>query len=300
MHFIILILLISLQGLISVQAASEVTAPKTLNTPKTIFLVPGYFNSYITSLSLNQFSYFSSAIVQSFKQAGFRVFIVNNLKPTAGVKENGERLIQYLRAATRLSSKNEEYILVGHSAGGLYSLYAAQKNEFPIRKIVTISTPFLGLQLIDNLDEYNVPTQTIVDLLSWESVLGFRSKNIRNFLTSLKFQKSFHIESFAGFQKNGNDPLNARQLSWPFVFTHNIIGQPSDGIVDIQSSLGLKNLSTSSGEKIPITLHDETLKLDHWEQVLDAQIFDLMGVTNPQYILNQQIQFYKQLATDLR
>jgi hypothetical protein len=41
------------------------------------------------------------------------------------------------------------------------------------------------------------------------------------------------------------------------------------------------------------------IPLEHWEQVLDARVFSLIGVRNPSYIREQQTAFYGSLARNL-
>ena len=71
----------------------------------------------------------------------------------------------------------------------------------------------------------------------------------------------------------------------------------SDGIVSFASAMAIGGIKTTA--EAPAQQFRDTkfvLNLEHWEQVLDARSFVLLGIRNISYIRNEQIRFYSGLA----
>jgi hypothetical protein len=81
-------------------------------------------------------------------------------------------------------------------------------------------------------------------------------------------------------------------MSPVFHLTQALMERPSDGIATHHSAL--------SGEGfIKVRRAEEAIRLDHWKQVLDADLFRVLGMVNVDYIRREQIRFYSMLIQSL-
>lgn len=249
---------------------------------RNLVLVPGFFNSAIPAPEKNgnpwAQPYFSQDIVKNLAKSGDRIWVVDNLNPVGDVVENGERLIRFLENHRNEFASNE-IVLIGHSAGGLYSLYAIQHSSLNLNHLVTISTPFRGLKFLQTLVDRNIPLENLMAPFCLKNLLGLLDYQVTAFLRTIQIQKPLRLDVFGGYQSESFRVWDFRYLSAPLVIFQQIAGEPSDGIVTVSSSLDTSVLSQYS-PKVQVVTHQELLPLEHWEQVADANIFNLIGVVN--------------------
>ncbi|MGZ3772827.1 MAG: esterase/lipase family protein [Pseudobdellovibrionaceae bacterium] len=265
-----------------------------LGLAKTIVLVPGYFNSYAPGDSQSPWHkpYWSSDIVDIFTNAGFKVFVVNNLNPVGSIEENGERLLTYLKNVKSSLPVHETFQILAHSAGGLYTLYANNKEILPISKLITINTPFDGLMFVDNLTKDYPGISIIEKYLNLESLNQLRPNMVHGFLQNINKSIQFPIIAYSGHQEKSLRVWNAAYLSPIFYITESLMKEKSDGIVTNTSALG-------NAGYIQVTAATDYVHLDHWKQVLQAEYFKAMGMFNVEYIRQEQIRFYTSLLQHL-
>lgn len=256
-----------------------------------IVLVPGFFNSFAPE-------YFSQDIIKSFQHKGFNVYVVNTLDPLGTIEANGNRLIPILKNIRKNESGRLQ--IVAHSAGGFYSLFALQNGSVEVDSLVTVSTPYLGLDFIkvwmDNSSLFS-------EVLNYASLQGLRQltpEYVAQFVDQIRVPDQLKIYTYGGWQPRSLDIWNAKNLSGILRITDHFIPTDSDGIVSFKSSMGLKNLKTKSNKSAKFVVDREhTIPLEHWEQVLDYHTFILLGTRNINVIQDRQRKFYSQIAENL-
>jgi pimeloyl-ACP methyl ester carboxylesterase len=270
-------------------------------------LVPGFFNSlsigYISAHrgeGVQVHQYFSKDIVDAFERNGVEAVVVDTLSPVGTLETNGDRLIAFLdKLETNPAFANRPLHLVGHSAGGLYSFYAiAKRPNIGVKSLTTLSTPFAGAELTETLAKGVPGLEAAVNLMDLRSLPQLKPRNVARFIAQFDLPKNFVIKVFAGHQTFGLDVTNAKNLSWPMATMSTLIGKPSDGIVSVDSAYATGILTRTQGA-LPIQKGKNLIPLEHWEQVLDARVFGLLGVRNPSFIRDQQTNFYGALARNL-
>lgn len=257
---------------------------------KTLLLVPGFFNSAIPG-DLNKIGtriYWSEDIRSVFRDAGYKVFVVDNLSPVGSIEANGSRLLEYIKNYQGQFDGDGSFDIVAHSAGGLYTLYANNKEPLPINRLVTINTPFDGVEFIETISDYFPQIVTIEKRLNLMSINQLRPANVRRLLSKLKAVPHFPIRAYTGFQPRGRNYYNAAFLSPVFYVTQSFMNQGSDGIVTYNSALGR---SKSLDIEVDGTTEDY-IHLDHWKQTAGSDLFKLLGMTNTDYIRKEQKRFY--------
>lgn len=264
---------------------------------RNIVLVPGFFSSAIPAPSAGgdpwKQPYFSQDIVKYLARSGDRLWVVDNLNPLGGVAENGQNLISFLQA--HKARMQEPILLIAHSAGGLYSLYAAAKSDFPIHHIITVSTPFAGLKLLENLEHLQVPVDQLAPPFCLENLLGLKEEAVVGYLKDLTFRRPLRIDVFAGYQKPSLATWDWRNLSSPLLPFQALILEKSDGIVSVQSSLAATPLLGRKAN-LNLQIHQEPIGLEHWEFNLDADFSVAFGVLNLSGLRNaQEWAYYKML-----
>ncbi len=268
-------------------------------------LVPGFFNSLAVGYvkvnpGVSISPYFSHDIVRAFEANGVEAVVVNTLSPVGTLEDNGERLIKFLdvlEANPRYTGRPLH--LVGHSAGGLYSFYAiAKRPNIGVKSLTTLSTPFAGAELAATLAKRVPGLEAAVNLMDLRSLPQLKPDNVARFIAQFDLPKNFVIKVFAGHQTFGIDVTNAKNLSWPMATMSTLIGKPSDGIVSVDSAYATGILTRTQGA-LPIQKGKNLIPLEHWEQVLDARVFGLLGIRNPSFIRDQQTAFYGSLARNL-
>lgn len=256
-----------------------------------VVLVPGFFNSFAPQ-------YFSPEIVATFARHGFKVYIAGTLDPLGTIETNGERLESVLSKIEAAEGHRVQFNIVAHSAGGLYTLWVAHNQKYNIKKLFTISTPYLGIDFIkawmDDCSLFNGLSQ----LAYLEGFRQLTPSGVAAFLNSIRVSPTLQIVAFAGYQNESIDITDARNISWPLRITSHFIPGKSDGIVSYQSALGLGAIKTTDATKASqFVVNNVVLNLEHWEQVVDSQAFVFLGIRNTSYIAAEQRRFYESLAT---
>lgn len=262
-----------------------------------VVLVPGFFNSFTPE-------YFSDEIIQTFKNKGFKVYVANGLNPIGTIEDNGTRLEKILTKIEAIEKGSEiskvTFNIVAHSAGGFYSLFVANRQKFDIKNILTVSTPYKGVEFVQNWLDNSSAFRLLSELACLDGLVQLTESGVAKFLAGVRVSPNTKIVAFGGFQGKSLDVWNARYLSTPLRVTSHYISEKSDGIVGYSSALALGSILTTDDTKA-IQLKDPEyfLALEHWEQVLDSNSFFLLGIRNTGYIQREQQRFYTGLANFL-
>jgi pimeloyl-ACP methyl ester carboxylesterase len=235
---------------------------------------------------------------------------VKRLSLMGQFEANGERVLKELTAwYTRwFPQGNVPIALVGHSAGGFYSMYAATKaRNLPIRKLVMISTPLLGAELADAAFHAPVVGKVLTEIcdhsggiLDLRGLTGLTSDQVEGFLKRVALPDSLELFTLGGSQPRPSGPLDATRaevLSPAFAMASLLIPTESDGIISLRSSMGVgAQLVTQSGQTAQLNRPALRLNLDHAEQALDYRVFGLLGTRDAGYIRQEQQRAYAQIA----
>ena len=269
------------------------TEPLTANTKRVVVFVPGFFNSFAPE-------YFSSDIVAAFESKGYTVVIASKLNPIGTIEENGERLLRTFISLKSLAP-NAQVNVIGHSAGGLYALYAINKGARYIKTLVTVSTPFNGVEFVENWRDNSWAFRTLMDWAHLDGLRQLTTPYVQKFIQSVRVPSSLKILAYGGYQPVKLDITNAANMTAILSVTDHFITGPSDGIVSFASSTWTTNIPTT--EKTLNKVRSDksfVLDLEHWEQVLDYRNFYMLGVRNPGVIRDRQIKFYSGIANMLQ
>lgn len=258
-----------------------------------VVLVPGFFNSFAPE-------YFSDDIIQAFKNKGFKVYVASGLNPIGTIEDNGARLEKIFAQIENIESSDKNKVsfnIVAHSAGGFYSLFVANRQKFNIKNIVTVSTPYKGVEFVQRWMDESSLFGMISGLAYMDGLVQLTESGVKKFLSGVRVSPDTKIVAFGGFQEKSLDVWDARYLSMPLHVTSGYISEKSDGIVGYSSALGLGSILTTDNTKA-IQLKDPNyfLALEHWEQVLKSNSFIILGIRNTDYIRREQIRFYTGLA----
>lgn len=260
-----------------------------------VVLVPGFFNSFTPE-------YFSQAIVDSFTQKGFQVYIATGLNPIGTIEDNGARLENVLQQVEKIENHRVNFNLVAHSAGGFYSMWVANRQKFEIKNIYTVSTPYKGVEFIQTWLDRSFVFRTLTDLAHLDGLVELTANGVKQFMSTIRVSPQTKIYAFGGYQNEGLDITDARQMSIPLRVTSFYISEKSDGIVGFSSSLGISETNLKTTAQTPATVLKDPkyfLNLEHWEQVLDYRSFVFLGIRNTHYIQGEQTRFYTGLANYL-
>lgn len=269
------------------------TDPLTTNTKRIVVFVPGFFNSFAPE-------YFSNDIVQAMHTKGFTVVIAQNLNPVGTIEDNGERVVKLFNNL-RLMAPNAEVSVIGHSAGGLYALYAINKGARYIKALVTVSTPFNGVEFVEKWREDSWPFRKLMDLAHLDGLRQLTTPYVQKFIQSVRVPSSLKIIAYGGYQPVKWDFTNAANMTAVLSVTDQFISGPSDGIVSFSSATWTTQIPTTD-KTLNKVRSDRSfvLDLEHWEQCLDYRNFYLLGVRNPGLIRDRQIKFYSGIANMLQ
>jgi pimeloyl-ACP methyl ester carboxylesterase len=255
---------------------------------KIIILVAGFFNSFAPE-------YFSDDIIQALKAKGFKVIVAEKLNPVGTIEDNGERVLKILNAV-HLKNPNADMTALGHSAGGLYALYAINKGAHYIKNLITVSTPFDGVEFIERLRDRSDIIKDLSDLCFLDGLRQLTKPFVRHFLSSIKVPSTLKIHAFGGYQPVDLNIFDAANMSAVLSVTDSYITGKSDGIVGYSSSVASALIPTLENSTIKINTNPAALKLEHWEQVLDYKNFILLGTPNIELIQERQFKFYSSVA----
>ncbi len=255
-----------------------------------VVLVPGFFNSFAPE-------YFSQDIVKSFRDKGFQVYIADRLNPVGRIEENGTRLENLLGQIEKAENGHVAFNIVGHSAGGFYSMWVANRQKFEIKNLFTVATPFQGVEFVNAWRENSWMFDSLLNFARLESLEELTPAGAKIFIDTIRIGPKTKMFAFGGFQSSGWDITNAKTLSIPMRVTDHYTAGISDGIVSFASAMAIGGIKTTA--ETPAQQFRDTkfvLNLEHWEQVLDARSFVLLGIRNISYIRNEQVRFYTGLA----
>lgn len=253
-----------------------------------VVLVPGFFNSFAPE-------YFSEDIIRCFQKKDFKVYVITGLNPIGTIEENGAKVTQLLKSIRK--AELGRINIVAHSAGGFYSLLAIQNGGADIQNLITISTPYLGLDFLQAWREGSSLFTKLTDLASLQGLRQLTPQYTENFMKTVRVPEKLNIYTYGGQQPRNLDIWNAKNLSGVLRITAHYIPNETDGIVSLKSSLGIHGLQTISNKAAKMFVDRNFLmSLEHWEQVLDYRNFILLGVRNIDVIRDRQIYFYNQIA----
>lgn len=269
------------------------TDPLTTTTKRIVVFVPGFFNSFAPE-------YFSNDIVQSMHAKGFVVVIAQKLNPVGTIEDNGERVVK-LFTNLRLMAPNAEVSVIGHSAGGLYALYAINKGARYIKTLVTVSTPFNGVEFVEAWRDNSWTFRTLMDFARLDGLRQLTTPYVQKFIQSVRVPSTLKIIAYGGYQPVNWDITDAANMTAVLSVTDAFIKGPSDGVVSFASATWTTNIpTTEKGLNKVVSDRSFVLDLEHWEQVLDYRNFYLFGVRNPGLIRDRQIKFYSGIGSMLQ
>ena len=259
-----------------------------------VVLVPGFFNSFTPE-------YFSDDIIRTFEEKGFTVYVARGLNPIGTIEDNGARLEKIMaeieRAEQTADDPKVSFNLISHSCGGFYSFFVANNQKFTIKNILTVSTPYKGIEFVQTWLDDSMIFSLLAQLAYLDGVVQLTETGVTTFLNNIRVAPETKIIAFGGYQEKNFDVWNARYLSTPLRVTSHYISEKSDGIVGYSSALAVGKIMTTEN-KPAIQLNDPNffLPLEHWEQVLESSSFLLLGIRNTGYIRREQVRFYGGLA----
>lgn len=265
---------------------------------KVFILVPGFFNSAIPSLPLKmslpemlnpwEQPYFSKDVINVFKKEKVRVHVVKNLSPLGGIRENGELLADYLE---QVPCSSCEMTIIGHSAGGLYALWALSHKNFPVKKLITLSTPYGGLKFLESLNQ-NVPgLESALNFFWMENLVNLTADKVAQELSQIKIQQTLVLEVHAGYQSTSLFINDWENLSWPLAILQQLADGPSDGIVTVKSSLSARGYDF--GPQVHMQIVEDLIPIEHWEMAADSRFFRFLNVWNYQEIAFAQRELFR-------
>ncbi|MGE3973898.1 MAG: alpha/beta fold hydrolase [Bdellovibrionales bacterium] len=280
-----------------------VLLPGTLNS-----ILPGRITEDSVKKILLTTPYFSSAIIQSLEEGGALVHVVKGLAPAGDLEENGRVALLSIQKWYRESGNSLPLILIGHSAGGQYALWLAAQNQLPIQKIVFVSTPFNGAKLAERF--FGFPFTNILrwgppswfSFFDWRGLYQMKPTEVKEFFKRIRIPGNIELLAFGGSQDLPRSPLqtiSAEYFSPALAVTAGLIGEESDGIVEIKSAYSDKvEILSQLDERINIQyLSEMHMPLEHPEQVLDYRIFKYMGARNSEFVYQKQRETYSRLMS---
>lgn len=259
---------------------------------KIIVLVPGFFNfpGHDSPIGLQ---YFSQTIVRTIQDEGYETEIFDNLNPVGTVSDNGHRVLKNLQDLVATNPQAEIAILA-HSAGGLYVAQALTLDpSLPVKAVVTVSTPYLGSELIELLDKLPGFFQ-MTQLFNLLSLQEFQPRRMNAIWDSLRIPRSVHWATVASEQPACRllSCRLAENQSWLLSTAWRFTRKTGDGVVSVESALGKPSQGVEPWA-------DLTIPLEHWEAVLDSNYFAFLGVSNTRWIDEQQRESYLKILNRL-
>ena len=241
---------------------------------KVAVLVPGFFNipGQNTNVGL---TYFSKTIVKAVRSQGYTPIVINDLNPVGTIRENGQRLSEELHALA-LKYPSANFTILAHSAGGLYAGYALTlQPNLPVVSVVTISTPYAGVELLALL-KWIPGVQTIVETLNLDGLEELQTEQVAQTLAHIRIPS--HVRWIAlGASQPTCSFLNcgdARYQTWLLSLAWRYAGKSGDGVVTVDSATAQGvSIQTLEGPAMKIeTWPQFIVPLEHWETVLDGDL----------------------------
>lgn len=287
-----------------------------------IVLVPGTFNSLLPGTVRHDMvrkvwevhPYYSENIIQTIESLGYVVYVVKRLHSAGSFERNGGLTFRQLRKwyQANYPDGNLPITMIGHSAGGLYALFAAHLNHsLPIKRVVLMASPISGLALANSY--FSIPilgdlSEVVINyassLLDLRGLPQMRSERVKQFLQSLRLDtqtRVFAVGLTQAESKGYESRKNADYLCLACRLTALLIDEPSDGIIGISSAYGVQAKTFNrNGEEVWFhRLVKQHGFLDHSEQTMDSRIFEFFGVKNAGFIRQEQNRFFRSLLVGL-
>jgi hypothetical protein len=307
----VLLAALTLTMCLPAQAASRAAAKElVVMVPGTVnHLAPGGLNPEDQKI-LYEHPYFSADIVSTIEAQGFKVHVLRVGAAFGGIESNGKASLEELQDwySQEFPQGGPPITLLGHSAGGFYSIYAAaHRGELPIRRILTVSTPFDGAELANLSNENLHLTKTFEEiyklslgLLDLRGLTELSTDAVRAFLDNHRVEPSISITSFGCSQERSPNPFtmnDARYLWPPLSATASLIGTPSDGVVSLKSTWGeqMPIMDAAGGPARFQAVKTVRCSLDHAEEILDYRLFTALGRYNVKYVQEEQRRYWSAL-----
>jgi hypothetical protein len=256
-----------------------------------VVLVPGFFN--LPSVQPLP-KYFGQTIVNTLREQGLTPIVLDNLNPIGSLSENGARVENDL-IEIAAAHPGQSLDVIAHSAGGLYVAQALTRNPtLPLHHVITACTPYDGVKLVDLLDR--IPGfKELTRFLNLQALSEFQSVHMPNLRAQLRIPNTVRWTALAAAQPVCNfiTCAEASHQSWLLSMAWRFADEAGDGVVSVSSAEGRDvgwKMENWSGYVIP---------LEHWETVLDADWFSALGVADPSWIRQKQIEVYRQIAQGL-
>jgi hypothetical protein len=281
-----------------------------------VVLVPGTGNSLLPgavqkspiSKELSANPYFSKSILEVIQKRNFEVLVIKGLAPAGLFQSNGKKSLEVLSSwyLKKYPQKNVPITLIGHSAGGFYSLHMAHLNKtLPIRDVVLLSSGLKGLRIAEIVfpGDAKTPAVTIPGLGFFIDVRGlpqFKPDHVKKFIAQLRLPETLRLFAVGGSQQPSSRVTEIAQpqfLSPILKVSASLIGEECDGIVESQSAYaqGVRIATREGGFVEPTSIPNLHMNLEHPEQVFDHRIFAVLGTWNVGYIRDAQVQLYNGL-----
>lgn len=288
--------LLVISALFLSQVASAATKPL-------LVLVPGFFNipGMIPGAIPVDYNYFSDAVRSSLQEEGFEVVVIKNLDPFGSMANNGRTLRLDFEDIAK-AHPNEQISVIAHSAGGLYTAQALTENpSLPVRTVITLSTPYAGAELADLVK--SLPgSEEIARQLNLTNLREFETKRIGFVTNGLRVPKRVRWVSLAAQQEvcENLTCFHPQYMSWVMSHVWKNTKHVGDGVVSVKSSTRPVLNAREGGVKKMEVWNDLPVQLDHWEIVSEADLFQLFGILNTQWISDQQSALFHELGRRLR
>lgn len=270
---------------------------------KIVVLIPGFFNlpgveaKEITDPE--RINYFSNHVLQTIENQGFKTIVFKNLDPVGGIEANGNKTLEDLNAIAN-KYKGCELNVIAHSAGGLYTAHALTKNpSLPIVNVVTISTPYQGAKILE-LITWIPGWKTVARWLNLKSIIEFDTINSESIVSQFRVPESVRWMTIAGAQTPCLllSCTNPQKLSWLLSVAWSFSDVEGDGVISVDSAtLANSDLTNEYGEIKTVESWPEVVSLEHWEQVLDPNLFKALGVTHVDWISEQQEELFTRIVS---
>lgn len=264
-------------------------------------LVPGTGNSLIPQ-------YFSPAIQEELARHGESVWTVSGLAPFGDLRANGERVLEDI---LEHSTGEEPITLVGHSAGGLYALYAvhlARARGLSIRfeRVVTVASPLRGAPLADLLVEPRA-VELLVRAIAWitpgffdlRGLVEMTEARVQAFTDRLTLPEGLPVTAIGAQQEKTLNPFqgfNSHFLNPFLALADGLVageGGPGDGLVPLSSALGegvrLRGVNFEPR-------YDWIVPLDHQEVVHDRRVLRALGFHKTTWVEAEQRKLFAAIA----
>ena len=286
-------------------------APKAL-----VVLIPGFGSSILHEIPPHDLPpesvspYFSATVAGTMIEAGYDVLALKGMGSAADFAVNGGRAISQINEyMLRYQGNPPPVYLLGHSMGGLLSLYVTNEIGFevPIKKIILLSTPLRGSKVANKIANGIIPlrvaekaAEALSGIVDLRGIVQMTTPKVDAFIAQLRLPAGIDIRAFSGVQPRNKlilpswDAPIQSPLYIPFA---KLVGEDSDGVVGLSSSLP-KTMAIPSIGKNRLMVQSEPLvaELDHEEQHMDYRVIeDLFQTDEVDFIDQKQREFYQHM-----